>query len=342
LKGAKKMLQVAVIGLGDISNIHLPVIQESPNAELAAVCDIDESRKNVVPEVPFYTDYEEMLQKEALDVVHICLPHHLHYPATKACVENHVHVFLEKPLARNAEEGIFLTDLEEQHKDVKICVSFQNRLNESFVQLKKLVESGEYGEVVGIKGLVTWFRPKAYYDEKPWRGTMRQSGGGVMINQAIHTLDLMQIIGGEIATIRGSIDNLFDYGYEVEDTATANIQFNNGATGLFFATVTNATNSSVEFQVILEKGKLTIKDSTLTKTNDEGKKERVVEDEKLPGKKFYYGASHSKLIKQFYSCIENDTQDYIHVKDAQTSMEMISAIRRSSEIKQIIPMEVYK
>ncbi|WP_085993641.1 Gfo/Idh/MocA family protein [Oceanobacillus senegalensis] len=336
------MLKVAVIGLGDISKIHIPAIEENSKAKLVAVCDIDESLKNTVPGVPFYTDYHEMLEKEPLDCVHVCLPHHLHYPATKACVEKGVHVFQEKPLARNAEEGMNLVDLEEKYKDVKICICFQNRFNETFIKLKELVKSGEYGKILGIKGLVTWFRPKAYYDIKPWRGTMRQSGGGVMINQAIHTLDLMQIIGGEINTIRGSVDNLFDYGYEVEDTATANIQFKNGATGLFFATVTNATNSSVEFQVILEKGKLTIKDSILTKTNEDGKKVRVIEDEKLPGAKFYYGASHSKLINHFYSCIEKDTHDYIQVKEAQISMEMISAIRRSSEIKQIIPMEVYK
>ncbi|WP_067725676.1 Gfo/Idh/MocA family protein [Oceanobacillus damuensis] len=336
------MLKVAVIGLGDISKIHLPIIQESQHAELVAVCDIDKSFKDSFSGVNFYTDYNEMLDQESLDCVHICLPHHLHYPATKACVEKGVHVLQEKPLARNAEEGMSIVDLEEQYKDVKICVSFQNRLNETFVKLKELVDSGEYGEVTGLKGLVTWFRPKSYYDEKPWRGRMREAGGGVMINQAIHTLDQMQLIGGKIDTIRGSIDNLFDYGYEVEDTATANIQFENGATGLFFSTVTNATNSSVEFQVILEKGKLTIKDSVLTKTNEAGKKEEIIEDEKLPGSKFYYGASHSKLINHFYSCIENDSQDYIHAKDAQISMEMISAIRRSSEIKQTINMEVYK
>ncbi|PAV30611.1 lipopolysaccharide biosynthesis protein [Virgibacillus profundi] len=336
------MLKIAVIGLGDISKIHIPVIQDNPNAELVAVCDIDETLKDTVSDATFYTDYLEMLEKEALDCVHICLPHYLHYAATKACVERGVHVFLEKPLARSAEEGMFLVDLEETYKDIKICVSFQNRLNETFEKLLEVVESGEYGKVTGLKGLVTWFRPKSYYDEKPWRGTMKQAGGGVVINQAIHTLDQMQLIGGEINTIRGSIDNLFDYGYEVEDTATANIQFQNGATGLFFATVTNATNSSVEFQVILEKGKLTIKDSILTKTNDKGEKERVIEDAKLPGAKFYYGASHSKLINHFYTCIENNSQDYIHTRDAQKSMEIISAIRRSSEIKKEIKMEVYQ
>lgn len=336
------MLKVGVIGLGDISLIHVPAIQGNSKVELVAVCDIDPDHKDDVPGVNFYTNYEEMLKKEQLDCVHLCLPHHLHYAVTKACVEHGVHVLLEKPLARSAEEGMFITELEDKYPDVKICISFQNRLNETFEKLLEIVQSGEYGKVTGIKGLVTWYRAKEYYDVKPWRGTMRLAGGGVMINQAIHTLDQMQLVGGEIETIRGSIDNLVDYGYDVEDTATAHIQFAGGAKGLFFATVTNATNSSVEFQVVLEKGKLTIKDSILTMTNEEDKKQEVIEDTKLPGSKFYYGASHVKLIDQFYDCIINDTDDYIHARDAQKSMEMISAIRRSSEIKQTIKMEVYQ
>src|SRR5690606_24162679 len=336
------MLKVAVVGLGDISKIHIPAIQNSTKAELVAVCDTDEELRNTVDNVNFYTDLEEMLEIEELDCVHICLPHYAHYSATKTVVEKGVHVFLEKPLARSAEEGMFVVELAEQHPEVKICVSLQNRLNETFVKLKEIVDSGELGKVTGIKGLVTWFRPKSYYDVKPWRGKMKLAGGGVMINQSIHTLDLMQIIGGEIETIRGSVDQLLDYGYEVEDTAVANIKFKNGATGLFFATTTYATNSSVEFQVILDKGKLTIKDSVLTITNNEGVKEKIIEDSKLPGAKFYYGASHDKLINQFYDAIINNTEDYIHVQDAQKSMEMISAIKRSSEVKIPIKMEVYK
>ncbi|WP_416151692.1 Gfo/Idh/MocA family protein [Salipaludibacillus sp. HK11] len=335
------MLKVAVIGLGDISNIHIPAIQANTNTHLVAVCDIDVMLRNSVEGTTFYTDYLEMLEKESLDCVHICLPHHLHYSATKACAEKGIHVFLEKPLARNVEEGMALVDLEEKHKDVKICVSLQNRLNETVEKIQEIINSGVYGKIIGLKGLVTWYRPKSYYDAKPWRGIMKYAGGGVMINQAIHTLDFMQLIGGRIEKIRGSVDNLSDYGHEVEDTATANITFTNGATGLFFATITNATNSSVELQVLLEKGKLTIKDSILTKTFGDEKKENVIEDEKLKGSKFYYGASHAKLINRFYDCIENDTDNYIHVKDAQTSMEMISAIRRSSEIKKEIKMEVH-
>ena len=332
------MLKVAVIGLGDISSIHLSAIEANENAKLVAVCDSNETLKNTVPDVNFYSDYHEMLEKEALDCVHICLPHYLHYPATKACVEKGIHVLQEKPLALNTEEGLALTKLEEENKDVKICVCFQNRLNESVEKLREIVESGVYGDVIGIKGLVTWARPKSYYENKPWRGQMEYAGGGVMINQSIHTLDLMQLLGGEIETIRGSVDQLLDYGIEVEDTATAHIKFKNGAKGFFFATIANVNNSSVEFQVVFENQRLTIKDSILTKLNEDGKKIEIVEDTKLPGTKFYYGASHIKLIHKFYECIEKDTQDYVHVKEALPSIKIIDAIVKSSEIKREVKM----
>lgn len=335
------MLKVAVIGLGDISKIHIPVIQANSAAKLVAICDLEESLKNVAPDARFYSDYIKMLEKEELDCVHICLPHHLHYEATMACVEKGIHVFQEKPLARDAKEGMALVQLEEKYPEVKICISFQNRVNETTEKLLEIVKSGEFGKVVGVKGIVTWYRPNSYYDVKTWRGQMKYAGGGVMINQSIHTLDLMQLVGGEVKSIRGSIDNITGYDIEVEDTAMANIRFSNGVKGLFFATNANATNSSVEFQVVLEKGKLTIKDSILTIVNEDGVKEAIIEDAKLPGTKFYYGASHLKLINHFYSCIESDTQDYIHVKDAQVSMDMIEAIRESSALKKEVEMGYY-
>jgi len=333
------MLKIAVIGLGDISKIHIPAIQANPNAELVAVCDLDESLRNTVPNVNFYSDYQEMLNKESLDCVHVCLPHYLHFPVTKVCVEKGVHVFQEKPLSLNTQEGLALAKLEEEYENVKICVCFQNRCNESFELLQEMIANGQFGKLIGIKGLVTWYRPKEYYDVKPWRGKMEHAGGGVMINQALHTIDLMQLLGGEIDSIRGSVDQLLAYGIEVEDTASAHIQFKNGAKGLFFATNANAENSSVELEVSFEKGKLSIKDSILTKINGDGKKEELIEDAKMPGTKFYYGASHIKLINQFYAAIINNSQNYVKVNDALTSIKMIDAIRQSSAEKRIIKME---
>ncbi|MED1203056.1 Gfo/Idh/MocA family protein [Heyndrickxia acidicola] len=336
------MLKVAVIGLGDISGIHLAAIQANPNAYLAAVCDINEGLKNGFdPKVNFYTDYQQMLESEALDCVHVCLPHYLHYPVTKACVEKGVHVIQEKPLALNTDEGMELLKLEEENSNVKICVCFQNRYNESFETLLKIARKGIYGTVLGVKGLVTWFRPREYYEAKPWRGIMKYAGGGVMINQSIHTLDLMQLLGGDIEDIRGTISQLLQYDIEVEDTASSHIQFKNGARGLFFATIANAENSSVELEILFEKAKFSIKDSILTRIHENGEREDLAEDIKLPGSKFYYGASHVKLINRFYDCIIQNAHDYVHVKDALPSIKMIDAIRKSSEQKKEIIMEVF-
>jgi UDP-N-acetyl-2-amino-2-deoxyglucuronate dehydrogenase len=336
------MLKVAVIGLGTISHIHIPAINANPNAELVAVCDIDEALSNSVPGTNFYNNYEVMLEKEDLDCVHICLPHYLHHPVTKTCVEKGVHVFLEKPLGLNTEEGLALVKLEEENRDIKIGVCLQNRNNESFEKLQEIISSGEYGPILGVKGLVAWFRSKEYYDSRPWRGKWKYAGGGVMINQALHTLDLMHLVGGEIESIRGSVDQLLDYNIEVEDTASAHIQFKNGAKGLFFATNANADNSSVELEVLFEKERLLIKDSILIRVTEAGEKEELMEDAKLPGSKHYYGASHAKTIDQFYSAIMKDSQNYIHAKDALASIAIIDAIHLSSEKKQPIKMEVFQ
>ncbi|WP_209123810.1 Gfo/Idh/MocA family protein [Alkalihalobacillus sp. BA299] len=333
------MLRVAVIGLGDVSKVHIQAIQDAQNVELVAVCDIDQTLKDSVPSVKFYSNYLELLEKETVDCVHNCLPHFLHYPVTKACIDKGIHVFQEKPLGLNTAEGLALVKLEEANKKVKLCVCLQNRYNESFEKLQEMVAAVNFGKLIGLKGLVAWFRPKSYYVSKPWRGIMEFAGGGVMINQALHTLDLMQLIGGEIEAIKGSICNLLDYGFEVEDTATASIIFKNGATGLFFASNANSENASVEIEAVFEKGKLVIKDNKLMMTND-GITKEIIEDMRMPGTKFYYGPSHTKLIHHFYSCIKNNTGNYVGAKDAFTSIAMIDAIRKSSEENRVIKMEV--
>lgn len=330
-------LRVGIIGLGDISMIHLHAIKSSNNAELVAVCDIDETKSNLIENVNFYTDYIEMIKEEKLDCVHICLPHYLHYPVTKEVANLGVNVLLEKPLCLDTEEAENFKELSDK-VDSNICICLQNRYNNTVEKLKDIIDSGVYGKVVGIKGLVAWSRPKDYYTVKPWRGQMEFAGGGVMINQSVHTLDLMQLLGGKIKSIKGNIDNFLDYDIEVEDTVNAVVNFENGARGIFFATVANATNSSVEIEVVLENGIFTIKDSKLYRHID-GELIEIAEDERLSGSKHYYGASHGKLIDKYYECLLNNTKDYIHIEDAIPSIRMIDLIRYSSECKKTILWE---
>ena len=324
------MKRVAVIGLGEIAKVHVPILTKLETVELCAVCDLREERRNLAPGVPFYTDYKEMLEKEKPDCVHLCLPHWLHYPVAKDVAEAGINIFCEKPLALNAEQARQFEQLEQQHPEVKIGLCLQNRYNETTEMLMSIIESGLEGAVTSVKANVVWARPKSYYEAEPWRGKMDTAGGGAMINQSIHTMDLMAQFGGEIDTIRGNICQLLDYGIEVEDTAVAHVIYKSGAVGTFFATVSHAVNTSVEIAVEMEKGSYRIQDNKLWKLEG-GEMTLLAEDARLPGAKFYYGASHAKLIRMFYEDLESGERRYPRAADGVMSMRMIDAVRASSK-----------
>ncbi len=331
------MKKAVVIGLGDISGIHIAGIQKNPEIELAAVCDIDENAKSHAPEgVPFYTDYKEMIQQEKPDVAHICLPHYLHVPVSEEIASMGGHVFCEKPMALNAEEGKRFVEFEAAHPEIYMGICLQNRANESIEMLKDIIDSKKYGEVKGARGLVPWARTKSYYDIKPWRGKWETAGGGCMINQSVHTLDLLYHLCGPIASLKASVSQLLDYGIEVEDTVSARLNFANGATGLFLATNANYKNDSVQICVQLENAEFAIIENVLYRLLEDGSKERLAEDAKMPGTKFYYGASHGKMIDQFYRAIETGSQDYLHVRDSLMSIRLIDAIQESGRTGKLV------
>lgn len=335
------MLRAAIIGLGTVSSVHYAGIKQAQNGELVAVCDIDETLKTVYPDLPFYTDVETMLKNEELDVVHICLPHYLHYPITKLCAEKGVHVLQEKPLSLDYQEGVCVKELAEKTNS-KIAICFQNRYNATSQKLLEVLSEGSSGEVKAIKGLVAWHRADQYYIDKPWRGKMDTAGGGTIINQAIHTLDLMQLIGGVLAACKASLSNITDYEVEVEDTAVANFTFAEGTKGLYMSTNAYATDSSVEVEVVTDQATFTIKNYQLFKVDFEGNVESLAVDARAEGTKSYYGPSHATFIQSFYNAIEADTDEYVSAEDALPSMLMIDAMKKSSREQRTIEMEEIK
>ncbi len=324
------MIRAAVIGLGDIAPTHIAAIKECPDAQLAAVCDIDETLEDRVTGAPFFTDYKKMLDTLRPDCVHICLPHALHYPAALAAASAGCHVLTEKPMALNPEEAQKFTELEGRF-GVKVGVCFQNRLNPTVQVLRKEIQRGSSGPVTGIYASVAWFRSKAYYEAKPWRGKMADSGGGCMMNQAVHTLDLMQyLLPSKLFSIQGITGQLLDYGLEVEDTAAARLVFQNGAQGYFTASVANYENQSVRIKVQCENAAFLLDQERLWKITPDQKDPALLAQDKTPSVgKSYYGSSHSALIHQFYQAILHGGENYIHTQDAAVSIQMIDAIRRS-------------
>lgn len=324
------MFRVGIVGLGTVSTVHCKALREMDNVALAASCDCDETKR--LPDTAFYTDYHEMARCADLDAVHICLPHDLHEDAATVFAENGVAVLCEKPVSISVESCRRMSDLQ-QRCGVTVAVCLQNRWNTTFETLQKCLAEDDCGSIRGIKAVATWSRDEAYYAAAPWRGKMSRSGGGCMINQAVHVLDQMLQLGGAVAQVKGNVMNLADYPIEVEDSAAAHIVFENGTTGLFFGSVCNIDNASIELQVTCEKATYTIKDYALwyNAAGQETEKQLIVRDRQMPDGKTYYGPSHVHLIRDFYRHLDGNGGRYVDVADGACVIGLIDSIRRSSQ-----------
>lgn len=301
-------LKVAVVGCGKISSRHIDAINGNDKCRLVAVCDCVKNKADEKAEkfsVKAFYDFDEMLNNCDFDVLHICTPHYLHAPMSIKAMNMGKNVLCEKPLAITYEDALEMCECA-KNNGVYLGTCFQNRYNDSSQYIKKLLNSGEMGEIKGIKGFVTWDRDEEYYSDD-WHGTLLKEGGGVVINQSIHTLDLMQwLVGKDIVDVKGSISQKRLAGkVETEDTADALITFDNGCQALFYATLCYNTNSPVFVEIICEQGKIVMYDELTVYKNGEDKK--VISFEQVKGEKGYWGNSHSRLIDDYYNSIVSST-----------------------------------
>lgn len=323
-----RRFRVGLVGCGTVFRTHLQQLREMEEIEIAAVCDIDESKR--LPDCAFYTDYHEMARQEALDAVHICLPHYLHEDAARTFAAAGIAVLCEKPVGMDTAQCAAMAELERQY-GVTVAVCMQNRWNRTFRRLQALLQEPDCGKLMGIKAIAAWNRTLEYYQASPWRGEMAHAGGGCMMNQAVHTLDLMLCLGGAVQSVTGQICNLSGYPIEVEDTACAAIAFANGCKGLFFGSVVNAGNASIEMEVYCEHVTYCIKDYALWRSEPNGsERELLCRDDVLAGTKAYYGAGHRALIRDFYRFLAGEGGRYVSVGSAGTVIRLIEDIRKSS------------
>jgi len=333
-------MKTVIIGLGAIFETHLAAIKNGTFTSLCAVCDIKKEkldsalRKIDDSLVKGYTDYKEMILAEKPDVVHICTPHYLHRDMAVFALENGCHVYLEKPAAMNAAQANEIVDASVR-TGKKVCVSFQNRVIPTNAMAKEIVDSKKYGKLLGIRAEMTWSRGGAYYTESGWRGTWEKEGGGVLMNQSIHTLDLMYYLGGKVKDMEGSVAIRRNKGViEVEDTAEATIWFENGAEGIFYATNCNFKDSSVQVELFFENGNLFLYRDSLYLVTDSGL-EKLVDNHDYTGTegKACWGNGHAMMMKRFYDAINGSDDWYCDIADAVPVLEMIDRIYTTSKNK---------
>lgn len=326
------MLKAAIIGCGAIAQVHKQVLLSLPEAELVACCDTRAERAKSFAspgKLHAYSDLEEMLAIEKPDVVHLCVPHPLHTPLAALCVKRGIHVFTEKPPVVTEAQWEVFSALEQEKARVGIC--FQNRYNHSVWAARQKLLSGEVGGILGARAFLTWHREPEYYTASDWRGSWKTEGGGVLINQAIHTLDLLVYLMGTPVSVHSHMSNhSLQKEIEVEDTLEADIRFQSGANALFYATNAYCCNAPVLVELTCKNATLRLEGDTLTVYWPDGMVQREGGAGSVLGKD-YWGSSHLACIRDFYRSILEERpyqNDISSVRDTMKLMlQMYSRVR---------------
>lgn len=315
----EKTINTAIVGIGNIGTAHAVALRDNlvPGMALSAVCDINEERltaaKSLFPLAKCYTDIDSLLQDETIDAVVIATPHPCHADLAIKVLESGRHVLVEKPIDIRVSQAQRLCDIADG-KDKTFGIMLNQRTDPIFSRARDIVKNGQLGELKRSIWIITnWYRTQHYYDSGSWRATWIGEGGGVLLNQAPHNLDLWQWIVGMPTNIRAFCEVAKYHRIEVEDEATIMTRYANGATGLF-VTTTGEYPGTNRLEIAGTLGKIVIENGTLTfwkLKQDEEQVRKVSKDSfvNIPYDVETYspadsGDGHIKILADFSAAIQ--------------------------------------
>ena len=262
-------IKLGILGIGNIGTMHSKNILEGkcPEIELSAVCDYNEEKTAWIKEkyenVSIFTDAEEMMDSGKIDSILIAVPHYDHPKFAIMAMKKGLHTLVEKPAGVYTKQVIEMNKIADEC-NVKFGLMMNQRTNCIYRKMREIVKSGELGEIKRTSWIITdWYRPQFYYDSGDWRATWSGEGGGVLLNQCPHNLDLWQWICGMPAKVYAKMHFGKWHDIEVEDDVTAYVEYENGATGTFI-TSTGDVPGTNRFEILLEGGKLLAEEGKLT------------------------------------------------------------------------------
>ena len=265
-------IRLGIIGIGNMGAAHAKNVAagKCPDFVLTAVADIKPDRlawaAAELPEsVKRYDSAEALLERGEVDACMICVPHYDHPKYAIACMQRGIHVMVEKPAGVYTKQVREMNEEAKRHPDVVFGMMFNQRTNCIYRKVRELVQSGAYGGIRRTNWIITnWYRPQAYYDSGDWRATWAGEGGGVLLNQCPHQLDLWQWICGMPVSVEAKLSYGLWHDIEVEDDVTAYVKYANGATGVFVTTTGDAHGTNrLEIQldrarIVVENGKISL------------------------------------------------------------------------------------
>ncbi len=267
----EQKIRLGIIGIGNMGSGHAKKIEEGccPDVELTAIADINPKRlawakETISGDITYFDDATAMLDSGLIDSCLVAVPHFDHPKYAIECMKRGIHVMVEKPAGVYTQQVREMNEEADKHPEVVFGLMFNQRTNCMYRRMRELVQSGKYGEIRRTNWIITnWYRPQAYYDSGDWRATWSGEGGGVLLNQCPHQLDLWQWICGMPVKVRSYMKFGQWHDIEVEDDVTTYVEYENGATGVFITTTGDAKGTN-RFEIQMDGAKLVAENETLT------------------------------------------------------------------------------
>ena len=326
-----------IIGAGMISSFHARSIRELEGAELVAIAGRSKENAQKLAEefqVPYHLDYHELLQRNDIHVVNVCTPSGLHMEPVVAAAKAGKHVIVEKPLEITLERAERMIEAC-RSSGVKLACIFQNRFYSETIALREAAASGRLGRLILGDAYIKWYRDQPYYDSVDWRGTLEGDGGAALINQSIHTIDLLQWIMGPVDSVFGRTGT-FTHRIEGEDLGVAVLTFASGAMGVIEGSTATYPGFPERLEIHGEKGSIILEGGNIKTWVIEGEEPVAAgEDQEKKG----VGASspmaisykgHKTQIGDMIDAIRSDRDPMVDGHEAKKSLQIVRAIYQSS------------
>ncbi|MGC0250578.1 Gfo/Idh/MocA family protein [Pseudactinotalea sp. Z1748] len=360
-------VRLGIIGFGAQGRVYADFIDKDlvPNMSIGAIADIDptalERAAQAYPEVPRYEDYREVLASGKVDAVITATPHYLHPQMGIAALDAGIHALVEKPAGVYTAQVKELNEFAATKPDLTFGIMFNQRNNPLYRRIKEVVGAGEIGKIRRTNWVITtWWRPQPYYEQSAWRATWGGEGGGVLVNQAPHQLDLWQWICGVPKSVHSKVAYGFRRDIAVEDEVTAVVDYGDGATGVFVTAVHDIVGTD-RFEILGDKGKIVVDGSQTATVTRLVKDERELSDEmdmedvrklfmgELDPSSLYtqevlefdspWGAQHAGVLENFAANILDGTPLLAPGDEGINGVRLANAIHLSSWLGREVPLD---
>lgn len=334
-----RKLKYGIVGWGTISGIHAQALTNACNCLLSAVYTSSEIKAKEIKtkyNVDVFTNYNDMLKSD-IDVVSICTPSGTHLEYGVQAAVNGKHVVVEKPIEITTERGRELINAC-KNNNVLLGVIFQNRYLDAVKKIKKFIDENGLGKIHHVSAYVKWWRGQDYYDSSQWRGTYKLDGGGALMNQSIHTVDLLIYLIGNIKEVAAFTGTFAHERIEVEDSAVIAVKFESGAIGVMEVSTSIQPAQPRRIEIHGEKGTVILNgdEAVFNIPGFESSIESVISnsgaDSPLAGFKF---EPHMLQLEEISEAILNKNEIRVDGEEALKSLAVVKAVYKASKLNRI-------